>query len=155
MVATRRAAGFTIPELMAAIAILGIMGAVAAPSMSDLITAQRAKGAATDIFTSLLRTRSEAIKRNMPVTVAAANDGWAAGWSIAHPTNDEVLLEDRGALSGMTVTGPDSVTFLPNGRISGADVPAFDISATGSDKHRCITVDLSGRPKQTAEACPE
>ncbi len=151
----RRAAGFTIPELMAVVAILGIMGAVAAPSFSELISSQRAKSASTDIFTSLLRTRSEAIKRNMPVTVSAAADGWAAGWTVAHPTDDEVLLEDRGAVSGVTMTGPDSVTFLPNGRISGADVPAFDISATGSDKHRCITVDLSGRPKQTAEACPE
>lgn len=155
MVTRRRAGGFTIPELMAGVAILAIMAAVAAPSLSDLITAQRAKGAASDLFTSLLRTRSEAIKRNMPVTLSPADDGWAAGWSVAHPTDDEVLLEDRGALTGITVTGPDSVTFLPNGRVSGADAPAFDISAADGDKHRCITVDLSGRPQQTAEACPE
>jgi type IV fimbrial biogenesis protein FimT len=155
MVATRRARGFTIPELMTVIAIMGIMGAVAAPSFSDLVASQRAKGAAADVFTSLLRTRSEAIKRNMPVTVAAAEGGWTAGWSVAHPTNDEVLLEDHGALPGVTMTGPDSVTFLPNGRLSGADTPAFDISPTDGDKHRCVSVDLSGRPYQKAEACPE
>ncbi|MBZ2209385.1 GspH/FimT family pseudopilin [Massilia sp. R798] len=140
---------------MTGIAIMGIMGAVAAPSFSDLIDAQRAKGAASDIFTSLLRTRSEAIKRNAPVTMTPAEGGWAAGWSVAHPTNDDVLLEDRGAVNGVTVSGPDSVTFLPNGRLSGSDAPAFDVAAAGADKHRCIEVDLSGRPYQTPEACPE
>lgn len=155
MVAPRRARGFTIPELMTAIAIMGIMGAVAAPSFTDLIEAQRAKGAAADIFTSLLRTRSEAIKRNTPVTMTPAAGGWAAGWSVAHPTNDDVLLEDHGTVSGATISGPDSVTFLPNGRLSGSDTPAFDVAAESGDKHRCITVDLSGRPYQTSEACPE
>lgn len=155
MVAASRARGFTLPELMAVVAIMAIMATVAAPSFSELIASQRAKGAAADIFTSLLRTRSEAIKRNTPVTLAAADGGWQAGWSVAHPTDDDVLLEDHGAVSGVTMTGPDSVTFLPNGRLSGADAPAFDVAATGSDRHRCIEVDLSGRPYQTPEACAE
>ena len=153
MVAARRARGFTLPELLAVVAVMAILATVAAPSFSGLIASQRAKGAASDMFASLLRTRSEAIKRNVEVTLAPSGDSWEDGWSIAHPTDADVLLEDRGAVQGATITGPASVTYLPNGRVKGATAPEFDIEVTGASQHRCIAVDLSGRPYQTAAEC--
>lgn len=153
MVAARRARGFTLPELLAVVAVMAILATVAAPSFSELIASQRAKGAASDMFGSLLRARSEAIKRNVEVTLAPSGEGWEDGWSIAHPGDADILLEDRGAVPGATITGPASVTYLPNGRVKGADVPEFDIEVSGAGQHRCIAVDLSGRPYQTKAEC--
>lgn len=153
MVAPSRARGFTLPELMVVIAVTAILATVAAPSFSELIAGQRVKSAAGDMFASLLRTRSEAIKRNTEVTLAPSGEGWEAGWSIAHPLDADILLEDRGAVKGATITGPASVTYLPNGRIKGATAPAFDIAVSGASGHRCISVDLSGRPYQKSTGC--
>jgi type IV fimbrial biogenesis protein FimT len=153
MVAASQARGFTLPELMAVIAVTAILATVAAPSFSELIAGQRAKGAAGDMFASLLRTRSEAIKRNAEVTLAPSGEGWESGWSIAHPTDADTLLEDRGAVTGATITGPDNVTYLPNGRVKGATAPEFDIEVSGATQHRCILVDLSGRPYQKPSGC--
>lgn len=153
MVAARRARGFTLPELMAVVAVMAILATVAAPSFSELIAGQRAKGAASDLFASLLRTRSEAIKRNTPVTLSPAGDSWESGWTVAHPTNDDILLEDHGAVTGATIDGPGGVTYLPNGRVSGSDAPSFDIEVAGASQRRCIEVDLSGRPYQKPTAC--
>lgn len=153
MVAARRARGFTLPELMAVLAVMAILAAVAAPSFSELIASQRAKSAASDMFASLLRTRSEAIKRNAEVTLSPAGEGWEDGWSVAHPGEPDILLEDRGAVPGATISGPDSVTFLPNGRVKGDAKPEFDIAVSGAGQHRCIAVDLSGRPYQTKTEC--
>ncbi|RJG14674.1 GspH/FimT family pseudopilin [Massilia cavernae] len=152
---TRRARGFTLSELMVTVAVLAILASVAAPSFNELIANQRAKGAASDLFSSLLRTRSEAIKRNMEVSLAPATAGtaWAGGWSIAHPANAAVKLENHGAVPGATITGPAGVVFLPNGRVKGAAAPSFDVSSDGAAQHRCVSVDLSGRPYQTKLAC--
>ena len=86
MVTAKRARGFTLPELLAGVAIMAILAAVAAPSMSEMVASQRVKSASGDVFTDLLRTRSEAIKRNRTVTLAPKTAGsWAGGWTIAHP----------------------------------------------------------------------
>lgn len=153
MVSAARARGFTLPEMLAVVAVLAILASVAAPSFTGLIGSQRAKGAASDLFASLLRARSEAVKRNTEITLAPAAGGWQAGWTIAHPTKAGVLLEQHGAVRGATINGPASLAYLPNGRLKGAGAPSFDVSVAGAPQHRCILVDLSGRPYQTAAAC--
>ena len=154
MVILRQARGFTLAELLAVVAIMAVMATVAAPSLSELIASQRAKGAATDVFTALLRARSEAIKRNTEVSLAPKTAGsWGDGWSIAHPGNATIMLLDHGKVSGATISGPAAVAYLPNGRIKGAAAPEFDIQVGGGKQRRCISVDLSGRPFQTSTAC--
>ncbi|NML60047.1 prepilin-type N-terminal cleavage/methylation domain-containing protein [Massilia sp. RP-1-19] len=153
MVAARRARGFTLPELLAGVAVMAILATVAAPSFSELIAGQRVKSAASDVFASLLRTRSEAIKRNTAITLSPADEGWASGWNIAHPTDGDILLDDHGAITGATIDGPSSVTYLPNGRLSGTTAPSFDIEVDGSSQRRCVEIDLSGRPYQKPTAC--
>lgn len=154
MVSVRRAGGFTLLELLAGIAIMSVLAAVAAPSLSELVASQRAKSAASDVFTALLRTRSEAIKRNTEVTLAPKTAGsWAAGWTVAHPVTANLMLLDHGAVNGGTISGPASVVYQPNGRVKGATAPAFDIQVSGGVQRRCITVDLSGRPFQQSTAC--
>ncbi len=149
----RPARGFTLPELMVGLAVMGILGAVAAPSLGKLIDIQRVRGASTDVFTSLMRTRSEAIRLNTEVTLTPAAGGWAAGWTIPDPANTAVFFERHDAVAKAVITGPASVVYLGNGRVKGSVTPSFDFSGGGDSARRCIKVDLSGRPVQKNSGC--
>lgn len=68
----RAGAGFTLLELMVVLAIAGLLFAVAVPAMGDFIRNGRITGAANDVMAALHFTRSEAIKRRMPVTLCTS-----------------------------------------------------------------------------------
>lgn len=149
-----RSGGFTLPELMAVVAIMATLAAVAGPSFTDLIASQRAKSATTDLFGALLRARSEAVKRNATVTLQPNGSSWQSGWTIPNPTTADAMIDVHGAVTGTTISGPASVVFQANGRLVGASRPSFDIQAANGSAKRCIEIDLSGRPIQKKSACP-
>ena len=64
--------GFTLLELMVVVAIAGVLMAVAIPSMGDFIRNSRITAAANDVMAGLHFTRSEAIKRRLPVTLCTS-----------------------------------------------------------------------------------
>lgn len=148
-----RRAGFTLPEMMAVLAIMAILGALAAPAFGGWVASMRSRSAATDLHASLNRARSEAIKRNAEVTLAPADSGWQSGWRIADPNDAGRLLDDHPPVPGAAIAGPDNVVYLPNGRVKGAAAPAFDIAVGGYAGGRCVSVDLSGRPIQSSSEC--
>ena len=144
--------GFTLTELLAVIAVMGILGAAAAPGITGLVDNQRARSASSDVFTALLRARSEAVRRNIQVTVTPVNDeAWNEGWSINNPGKPEALLV-QDAMRNTTIAGPEDVTYLGNGRVSGNATLTFNIAS--GDSARCIKLDVSGRPTQSKGACP-
>ena len=59
-----RTRGFTLVELVTVIAIIAVIATIAMPDLSNLLVNQRLRGAATDLMSSLIVARSEAIKRN-------------------------------------------------------------------------------------------
>lgn len=149
-----RAAGFTLTEMLVTLTVIAILAGIAAPSFNRIIATQRAKSIASDLVTVLTRTRSEAIKRNMDVTLSPVSDGqWQLGWAVLNPGPAGGNLEQHAAIVNATVTGPASVVFHPNGRLRGNTTPSFDISAAGSSEHRCVLVDLSGRPYAKTGGC--
>jgi type IV fimbrial biogenesis protein FimT len=149
----RRARGFTLTEALVTVAILGILGAFAAPGISRLVDGQRVRGASSDLFTALLHARSEAVRRNTEVTLTPVTPGrWEDGWTIPDPADTAVFFLRHEAVPKAVIEGPDSVVYLGNGRVKGSDAPSFDIS-DGGEHQRCIRVDLSGRPTQSKEAC--
>jgi type IV fimbrial biogenesis protein FimT len=154
MVSPAPARGFTLPELMVVLAVLAILSAMAAPSFSGLVGTMRARATSSDLYASLSRTRSEAIKRNVEVSLVPGGSAghWQDGWHIADPA-DGHLLDAHLAVPNGTVTGPASVTFLPNGRVKNGATPSFDISVSGQSQHRCVKLDLSGRPLQSSTGC--
>src|SRR5512140_1982139 len=140
----RTATGFTMVELLIVVVVLAILTAVAAPNLADMIRAQRVKTASFDLFSSLSFARSEAIKRNVSVTLTP-NGGWESGWTVKDANN--TLLRDQASLGSISITGPASLIFTGSGRLSSATMPQFAISGAGvgTAQQRCIKVDLSGR----------
>ena len=145
--------GFTMPELVAVVAIVAILAAMAAPAYSSMAASMRARSLSSELYAALSRARSEAIKRNAEVAlVPVTAQQWQHGWSISVPDNGR-KLEQYPAVPGATVAGPAGVVYLPNGRVKDGSRPAFDIALSGNDQHRCVKVDLSGRPNQSKSTC--
>jgi len=65
-------------ELLVTLAVATILATVAIPSFSGLIASQRAKTAASELFASLLKARSDAISRVLTWSL-----GLSAGVSAA------------------------------------------------------------------------
>lgn len=152
--------GFTIVELMIVVVIVAILTAAAAPSMGKMIRNSRVKTAAFDVFASLTFARSEAVKRNLTVTITPNNSGdWTKGWVINDSNGTVLKIEkDRQVNSNeMVMTGPVNVVYARTGRLSAATiplVPKFNISTSGSNTLiRCIKVDSSGRPVSSEATC--
>lgn len=152
--AVRQARGFTMPELLAVVAIVAILASVAAPAFSSMIASARSRSVSSELYASLSLARSEAIKRNAEVTLAPVTaQKWQDGWSIPAPGDATRKLDAHPAVVGATLSGPASVVFLPNGRVKGGTLPAFEIALSGNSQRRCVRVDLSGRPNQTTSTC--
>lgn len=129
-------------------AVAAILATIAVPSFSGLTASQRAKTASSELFESLLKARSESIKRNLNVTLSPKAGGWVGGWQTPDPANAANILDTRGAAAGVTITGPPSVTYRPSGRVLAGTAPSFLVTATAgtSTFYQCMTVDLTGRP---------
>lgn len=140
--------GFTLMELMVVVAVVAVLGAIAAPSFRQIMANTRIKTAASDIHLSLARARSEAIKRNSNITVAANDGQWISGWTV---TGD---VETHGAVAAtdLTIAGTTSITYLPSGRTASTPI-AINLSSSLVTTVRCVTVTLSGNPIVKDVAC--
>jgi type IV fimbrial biogenesis protein FimT len=148
-----RAAGFTMPELLAVVAIMAILASIAAPSLGDLVNSQRLKSSGAELHMALMRARSEAVKRNADVTLQPVTAGsWASGWTIPNPNTANTDIEVHAALRDVTVSGPSNVVYMANGRIRGTTRPQFELTSAKGQK-RCVDVELSGRPYLKPNAC--
>lgn len=147
----RKCQGFNLVEMVVVISIIALLASVAIPSFTGMITRMKAQNAASDLHVALIKTRSEALKRNANVTLAIDSGG--KGWKIYPSAVPGTLLENYTANGNVTITGAGSVEYNSSGRIAG--VVSFGIKAVmGSESaERCVSTSLSGLPKVKKSAC--
>src|SRR6185312_13831464 len=85
--------GFTIVELMVALAILSILLYIAVPSFRDTGLPSQLRAVANGMVAATQIARSEAIKRNATVRLCVSSDGatcatgnWQQGWIVISGT---------------------------------------------------------------------
>ena len=147
-------------ELMIVVAIVGILAAIAAPSFKGLSESQRVKTASFELYSLLSVARSEAIKRNANVTIAAVLSGstllrldvTTAGGAVIQSKPKPVKVDFTIRPAGTT-----SVIFTRTGRptVSGIAIQVdVEGSATPTSHVRCISLGLSGMPQTKKGVCP-
>ena len=154
----RRLRGFTAVEALTVLAVIAILAAIALPSLANILASQRLRAAGTDLMSSLLLARSEAIKRNAQVEVAPRTAGdWKSGWRVATVATDEQV--DRKEALGVRVEvsiAPASIIYQRNGRlgvVGVAQVEFRDSEHQAGVHARCVTIDPSGLPRLQVGDC--
>lgn len=164
------AAGFTLIELMVTIAVLAIIAAIAAPAMQSLIAANRLSAASTEVVTALQLARTEATRRNAPVTVCASDDGLACAaktdwrrWIVTGRDNVSGNVEQIRdfAVSGkVEVVGPAAgIRFRPSGLLAAQGVLTVCTPAKAlAENQRVVTMMVGGSVATTKKngggVCP-
>jgi type IV fimbrial biogenesis protein FimT len=152
--ARRCFAGFTLIEMLVVVAVIAILSTVAMPSFTGIIARHRAKAAASDLHITLMKTRSEALKRNVNVKISPDAAGWQKGWRILDETSTgcsagtPCVIDNFPEAKGVTITlGPTNVLYQSSGRIQGTSAPSFLVTSSAiATVQRCVSASTSGRP---------
>ena len=151
---TLKAGGYTMVEMLVAIAIMSMLLALAVPSFRDSSLGSQLRSSSNNLLASARLARSEAIKRNTAVTLCVSADGatcgtggWHQGWIVV--SGGTVLQRQYAAPVGYRITeanGQTSLTFPP--WVAGATPAALTVCratpSTGAQE-RIVTIDAAGR----------
>ena len=108
--------GFTLLEMLIAMAILAIIISVGVPSLSGFSANQRLIGAAEQVYSHLQQARSEAVSRNTLVYVNFAVDGtasWEYGMSSVNSLCDLTITTANGVNSCRMVVSDGDASLDP------------------------------------------
>jgi type IV fimbrial biogenesis protein FimT len=148
-----RSRGFTLVELITAVAVLAILVALAVPNFNDATLSARLNGFANSLVAAAQMARSEAIKRNETIRLCASSGGatcdageWEEGWIVV--TDDDRVLQHQQALpSEFRVTeagGADELSFP--GTVVGATTATLTVcrSTPVGSEERVVTISGTG-----------
>lgn len=161
--------GFSAVELLVTTATVGVLAAMAIPSLDAMIARNRLAAAHNEFLTSIYQVRSEAAKRNRVVRMCRIRDvaapscdtseggGWHTGWAIWVDTDSSGDIDGiESAISvhgpfrgGVVLTGSGTtavrVAFRSTGATWGAGNGTFTVCSPGSPIKRQIILSRPGR----------
>ena len=157
--------GFTIIELMIVMALAAVLLSIGIPGFQQMVQDNRRASASVEMISALQAARSEAIKRNQPVSLCPSNDGdsctngnaWEPGWIAFTDLDedgavdaDENVLQSGNGLNAIAISSTfESLTYRPNGRMETNDGDAeaefIMCDSRGADAGRALLVFRSGR----------
>lgn len=147
--------GFTMIEVAVTIVILAILAMIAVPSFSEVSMTTKLTSYANSFAASARLARSEAIKRNAPVTLCIAADanattcstsgGWEQGWIVL--SGSTVLRRQAALVEGYQLTGNvTSITFETIGAgATSATLTLCRHSPSAGSQEREIKISLTGK----------
>jgi type IV fimbrial biogenesis protein FimT len=110
--------GFSLTELMVAVAVIGIMGLIAVPTLVTALPTYRLKSSAKDLCSNMRKARSLAVKQNRSVSIEFRT---GSNTYIINNTEQVALPNEISFGYGTaTVAAGDGAT-LPSDGISFAD----------------------------------
>lgn len=158
-----RMRGFTLTELLIALAIAGILAMAGAPATGNLLARTRDRGIESALSNGLRHARAAAVMHNARVVVCPSRDAhhchpdddWQHGWIIARDADHDGQPDGNAALLAtqppmppgtrvVTSNGRRQVTFHPNGGAGGSNV-SFTICHARARTGRMVVVANSGR----------
>lgn len=151
--ATPAARGFSLLELIIALAIVAILSAIAIPSFSTIIMKATLASQARELLGGAVLARSEAIKRSQVVTLCASNNGtsctddsWASGWLVIGIDN-RVLHKHKALPQGYLINAAVTrIKFNPSGLgATMANLTICRATPTVGNQERVVTVSATGR----------
>jgi len=170
---TRSAAGFTLVELVIALAVLLILLAVGIPHSLSLITNNRLTSQANEMAQAFSIARNEAINRTAEVRVVPTDPAdWSKGWSLVADVNKDGDFTDTvdlvrigNPLEGDSTLAADASNSLTNSYVAfnarGALAPlgdtfAYQLAVPGcvGPQVRLVTVAATGRIGVGRLSCP-
>jgi type IV fimbrial biogenesis protein FimT len=169
--------GFTLVELLTVVVVVGILTAIATPSLQTFVESNRLSAATNDFVTDLALARVEALKRQEGQVVlcvstngtscAAAPATWTSGWLVFWDKNssnsyaaaDDILLKAHPALPTQlaTTSNPANAVRIAYNRLGSAGALQLELRNTKTGKNRFVCLSAAGRAgaaKEGAACCP-
>ena len=168
--------GFTLPEMLVVMVVVGVMLGVAVPAYRDVIARNRITARMNELVGAMQLARSESVRRGIDVSLCAVETGakcglgtsgsWATGWAIiaenaggtdgTQDAADEVVSRNDVEMEGLSyysaakAAAVKAITFRPSGATRLAPGASFSlVICSGSDHGGRLTVDATGRPRAT------
>ena len=171
----QRVRGFNLIELMVVLGIMGIILAMSAPQLEQMINNNRISTAASDLLTDFTFARATAVTRGQWIGICASSDQagctasttWASGRIIYVDANrnstfdaGDTILRVRDTLSGGLTLAPTTaganLYFRPSGPSGPSTTNTFRLCRPAY-KGRDIVVSATGRVNSVAHSttsCP-
>lgn len=156
--------GFTLIELMLALAVAAVLGSLAAPAMSEFVARQRIDAAAHDIAAHINLARLQAVTHAERVVLCPSVNGaectgmnrWDAGWIVfrdrdnnGRPDAPDDLLRVGAALKRLAVdsAGRTRIRYQPDGTAGGSNLTIKLCDPERPEIARAVIVSNPGRPR--------